>query len=229
MRRQADFLFAFPRRGRVGRLAGDRCSRPAVPTARVSTLCRYCLIITTRPSSWMGISTTHGRCRTISTLCSVPFGKLRVLDFDREDAPLVDDRHRVRPFPRYVLMLVWPVGLLVQLVDHALQIGRQLARELHPPAVGRVAERQTGGVKKRPIEMRHRAQIARLRAAARRRRPRRPRPGARWRSGARESGGCGRCGSPRGRASAPRRTFARARFSSRLRGCAARGQTSSCG
>ena len=49
---------------------------------------------------------------------------------------------------------------LAQLVEHALQILRQLARELHPPPVVRMLEHQPRGVQKRPVEMGDRAQVA---------------------------------------------------------------------
>src|SRR3989304_1141459 len=40
--------------------------------------------------------------------------------------------------------------LLSQLVQHALQIGRQFARELHPSPVPRLLEHEPGGVQERP-------------------------------------------------------------------------------
>src|SRR5262249_53658001 len=48
-----------------------------------------------------------------------------------------------------------------QRVEHLLQIRGQCGRKLHPPAVARMFERKPRGMKKRPLQMCHRADIAR--------------------------------------------------------------------
>src|SRR5262249_35212948 len=53
------------------------------------------------------------------------------------------------------------MDLLRQLVEDALQVVRQRAREFHSPFLCRMCERQPCGVKKRTREMGHGAQIAR--------------------------------------------------------------------
>src|SRR5438132_12007201 len=45
--------------------------------------------------------------------------------------------------------------------EHILQVRRQIRCELHPPAVARVVEREARGVQKRPLQMRHGADVAR--------------------------------------------------------------------
>src|SRR3954468_24457248 len=52
------------------------------------------------------------------------------------------------------------MNLLPQVVQHALQIRRQLAFECHSPAVGRMREREPGRVQERAIEVRHRPKVA---------------------------------------------------------------------
>ena len=77
---------------------------------------------------------------------------------------------------------------------------RQRRRELHPPAVARMREREPRRVQERPLEPLDARGCRRARAGARRRTARRRRSDGRWRSGARESDACVRCESPPGRA-----------------------------
>ena len=53
------------------------------------------------------------------------------------------------------------VERLAQLVQHALQIAGQLARELHPPRVAGMCERKPRRMEERPIEMRDGANVPR--------------------------------------------------------------------
>ena len=192
-------------------------ARPETPTVSRSSGARYCLTITTRPSSWIGISTTDAACRTISTSCSVPFGNRALLDLDREHATFEHDRHdrlRRNCFCNLHLHLrsrAGPGRMLAQLVEHPLQIVGQRADELHLAPVFRMLERPgarhegTAGRGASPRADRP------ARGGARRRTARRRRSGGRSRSGARGSGACVRYESRPAPASASGRNAPRGR------------------
>ena len=50
--------------------------------------------------------------------------------------------------------------MILQLLEHALQVGGQRAREVQSPSVGGMRERQAGRVQERPLEVRHRPEVA---------------------------------------------------------------------
>src|SRR5215831_16099921 len=102
---------------------------------------------TTRPSSSIGISTTHGAWRMVAISCVRPL-------------PSGDGTFSTSTANTRVEQTI-AMDLLRQLVEHALEILRQRAGKFHSPVLGRVRERQTRGMQKRPAEMRHRTKIAR--------------------------------------------------------------------
>ena len=81
----------------------------------------------------------------------------------RWETAVVRSRRRTRGLCRWCssVSLHDRVEALAQLVEHALQVRRQRAQELHPPAVVGMREHEARRVQKRAIEMRDRAHVAR--------------------------------------------------------------------
>ena len=146
-------------RGRLRRLAVVQAAGRQLPESRDRARARYCRISTTRPSSWIGISTTDGRCRTIATSCSRPFGKRAVLDLDREHAAFVDDRHAASSngstADRHGLRIVSRSSSSTR----CRSSGSSLVNSIRRPSLGCLND-QPRGVQERPLEMRDRPQIA---------------------------------------------------------------------
>ena len=112
----------------------------------------------------------------------------------REDAALVDDRHGCSCSSR---IMHSRVQRFAQLVEHALQIRRQLARELHPPSSAGWVNTSRAAWRNGRSRCVHRRAGRPARADGRRRTANRRRSDGRWRSGGRGSDACGRCESPR--------------------------------
>src|SRR3954464_7373728 len=109
------------------------------------TLCLYCRINTMRPSSRIGIRTTHGACRTVAISCARPSGSGTV------STSIANTRveHTIA------------MNLLRELVEHLLQVGGQRAREFHAAVFRGMRDHELRGMEKRTLQMRDGAQIAR--------------------------------------------------------------------
>src|SRR5215471_9034236 len=99
-----------------------------------------------RPSSRTGISTTQGAWRIVAISC------VRPLPSGAATCSMSTANTRVEQ--------TIAMDLLRQLVEHALQIVRQRARELHLPLLDGMREHESGGMQERTRQVRDGAQIA---------------------------------------------------------------------
>src|SRR6266850_8364856 len=112
------------------------------------------------PSRVIGMSTTDPGCLTISASSCAPFGVVMDSTVTVKMRPSKTFRIEcgTTGFSISFLFAFPPAG---QPVEHVVQIGWQIGRELHPASVAGMREYQTRRVQERALQPLHRPDIAR--------------------------------------------------------------------